>query len=90
MKTSWNETRQIDEHISGSMNTGDVLVFEAKLLLDSELSDKLIWQRKTHAIIKQYGRQQLKNELETIHQKLFTSSEHLSFSQKIRRLFIKP
>lgn len=90
MKTSWNETRQIDEHITGVMDTGDALVFEAKMLIDTELEDKVLWQRKTHAIIKQFGRKQLKKEIETIHQKLFTSPEHTAFSQKIRRLFIKP
>lgn len=90
MKTSWNETQQIDEHLSGSMNTGDALVFEAKLLLEPELGSKVLWQQKTHAIITQFGRRQLKNEIETIHQKLFTSPEHRSFSQKIRRLFTKP
>ncbi len=89
MKTLWNETRQIDRHIAGAMDKGNALVFEAKLLLDPDLGDKVLWQRKTHAIIKQYGRRQLKNELEAIHQKLFTSPEHQSFSQKIRRLFTK-
>jgi hypothetical protein len=90
MKTSWNEARQIDEHLSGTMETGNALVFEAKLLLDAELGDKVLWQRKTHSVIKQFGRRQLKNELEAIHQKLFTSPEHRSFGQKIRRLFTKP
>ena len=90
MKTSWNETRQIDEHLSGRMNTGDALVFEAKLLLKPELGDKVLWQQKTHAIITHFGRRQVKNEIEAIHQRLFTSPEHHSFSQKIRRLFTKP
>lgn len=90
MKTSWSETRQIEAHLSGKMNTGDALVFEAKLLLEPELSDKVLWQQKTHAIITQLGRRQLRNEIETIHQQLFTSPEHHSFSQKIRRLFTKP
>lgn len=89
MKTSWNETRQIDEHLSGKMNTGDALVFEAKLLLEPELGDKVLWQQKTHDLITQFGRRQLKNEIEAIHQKLFTSPGHHSFHQKIRRLFTK-
>ena len=40
MKTSWHETRQIDEHLAGNMHNGDALLFEAKLLLDPELQDK--------------------------------------------------
>ncbi len=90
MKTLWNETRQIEEYLSGKANTGDALLFEAQLILDPALRDKVLWQGKTHAIINNYGRAQLKNEIEAVHQKLFTDSEHLSFRQKIRRLFKKP
>ena len=90
MKTLWNETRQIELHLSGKANTGDALVFEAQLILDPDLHDKVLWQKKTYAIINNYGRAQLKNEIEAVHQKLFTATEHTSFRQKIRRLFKNP
>lgn len=90
MKTSWNETRQIDLHVSGNHNTGDALVFEARLILDPAMRDKVLWQKKTYTIIKDYGRAQLKNEIETVHQKLFTAAEHTRFRQKIKRLFTNP
>lgn len=87
MKTLWNETLQIDLYISGKANTGDALLFEAQMILDPALGDKVLWQKKTYAIIKDYGRLQLKTEIEEVHQKLFTADEHTSFRQKIRRLF---
>lgn len=90
MKTSWNDTRQIDAHIAGEMHAEDALVFEARLLLEPELADNVLWQQKTHAIIKNYGRRQLLNEIEAVHQKLFTVPAHRSFSQRIRQLFTKP
>jgi len=90
MKTLWNETRQIELHLSGKTNTGDALLFEAQLILDPALYDKVLWQMQTYAIINNYGRTQLKNEIEAVHQKLFTATEHLSFRQKIRRLFKNP
>ena len=90
MKTLWNETRQIELHLSGNANTGDALLFEAQLILDPALHDKVLWQKKTYAIINNYGRAQLKNEIEAVHQKLFTAAEHISFRQKIRRLFKNP
>jgi len=90
MKTLWNETRQIELHLSGKANAGDALLFEAQLILDPTLGDKVLWQKKTYAIIKDYGRLQLKTEIEEVHQKLFTADEHISFRQKIRRLFKKP
>ena len=87
MKTSWNETQEIERHVSGLMVTGDELLFQAKLLLEPELHYKVLWQKKTYSIIKQYGRRQLKKEIEAIHQKLFTAPEHSTFSHSIRRLF---
>ncbi len=89
MTTSWNETRQIEAHIMGTANTGDALLFEAKLMLDNDLADKVIWQQKTYETIQQFGRRQLKKEIEQVHQQLFTQHEHTSFAQKIRRLFSK-
>ena len=87
MMTSWNETEQIEAHLSGRLDTGNALVFEARMLIEPELSDKIIWQQKTYGVIQSYGRRQLKREIEAVHQKLFTQPEHTSFSQKIRRLF---
>lgn len=89
MTTSWNETRHIEAVLKGTATPGDALLFEAKLMLDNELADKVIWQQKTYALIKQYGRRQLKAEIEAVHEQLFTKPEHQSFSQKIWRLFSK-
>jgi len=89
MTTSWNETRQIEAVLTGTAAPGDVLLFEAKLMLDNELADKVIWQQKAHSVIKQYGRKQIKAEIDAVHQKLFTQPEHRNFSQQIRQLFSK-
>jgi len=88
MKTSWNETAQVEQHILGHHNTGDALLFEAKLMLDIDLNDRVHWQQKTYEAIHNYGRRQLKKEIEAVHQRLFTQSAYANFSQKIRRLFI--
>jgi hypothetical protein len=87
MRTSLIETEQIEAHLLQLSGPGASLVFEARLLLDAELGEKLHWQKKTYSMIRIYGRDQLKKEIESVHQKLFTQPEHTSFSQKIRRLF---
>lgn len=87
MKTSLIETEQIEAHLLGQSKPGDALVFEARLLLSPELREKTHWQHTAYRMVKAYGRQQLKQEIEAVHQKLFTQAKHLSFSQKIRRLF---
>lgn len=89
MMTSWNETEQIEAHLLGQQDTGNALVFEARMLLDPELSDKVLWQQKTYHLVQTYSRRQLKKEMEAAHHQLFTQPEHSSFSQKIRRLFTR-
>ena len=81
------ETEQIEAHLMRRSEPGDQLVFEARLLLEPELHEKMQWQQEAYRMVKLYGRDQLKQEIEAVHQKLFTQKEHFSFSQKIRRLF---
>jgi hypothetical protein len=89
MRTSLIETEQIEAYLMRRSDPGDMLVFEAHLLLRPELSEKLQWQRETYQYIKNYGRDQLKQEIEAVHQQLFTQPQHTSFGQKIRQLFSK-
>ncbi|MBS1521472.1 MAG: hypothetical protein JST50_10775 [Bacteroidetes bacterium] len=87
MRTSLIETEQIEAHLMQRSEPGDQLVFEAMLLLEPELGEKMQWQQEAYRMVKLYGRDQLKQDIEAVHLKLFTQKEHLSFSQKIRRLF---
>ncbi|MFB9843156.1 hypothetical protein [Mucilaginibacter ginsenosidivorans] len=89
MRTSLIETEQIEAHLLQLSGGGDALVFEAKMLIDAELTEKVLWQQKTYQMVKLYGRDQLRQEIESAHQKLFKDEQHQSFRQKIMRLFIK-
>ena len=89
MTTSWNEIQQIEAHLLGTADTGNALLFDAKLLLDASLADKVAWQQRTYTIVTNYGRKELKAEIEAVHQQLFTAPEHLNFAQRIRMLFSK-
>ena len=89
MRTSLIDTQQIEAHLMHLSEPGDALVFEARLLLEPELSDKMRWQKETYTIIRQYGRDELKKEIEAVHQQLFTEPKHAGFRQKIMRLFSK-
>jgi hypothetical protein len=89
MRTSLIETEQIEAHLLRLSSPGDSLVFEARLLLEPELREKLRWQKEAYQMVRLYGRDHLKKEIDNVHQKLFTQPEHKSFSQKIRQLFSK-
>jgi hypothetical protein len=87
MRTLLNEVQQIENHLLLRHEPGDALVFEAKLLLDDELREKVYLQQKAYGFISFYGRKQLKQEIAAVHQKLFTQPEHQSFRERILRLF---
>ncbi|MDR2269652.1 MAG: hypothetical protein LBF27_01995 [Sphingobacterium sp.] len=90
MTTSWNETQQIEAYLMGTTHPSEALLFEVQLLLDKELASKVLAQQRAYEAIQEFGRMQLKKEIEAIHQTLFTQAKHIRFSQKIMRLFRKP
>lgn len=87
MRTSLNDTQQIDDYLLQVAGEADKALFEARLLLQPALRNTLQWQQKTYDIIRQYSRRQLKAEIESVHQLLFNEPEHTSFRQKIMALF---
>jgi hypothetical protein len=89
MKTSLNELRLIEDYLLSGREDEESFLFEAKLILQPELKEHVYWQKKTYQIVEDYGRKQLKTEIEKVHQTLFDTNEHLSFRQRIMRLFSK-
>ena len=89
MRTSLNEIKLIDGHLFNQGPHEDRLLFDAMLILDTGLPEKILWQKNAHAIVQQYGRKKLKAEIGAVHQKLFNGPVHQSFRQKILSLFSK-
>jgi hypothetical protein len=87
MRTSLNEIQQIDDYLFKYAGEADVLLFEARLILEPALKEKMKWQQQVYVLITQYSRRQLKAEIEAVHQKIFTAPEHRSFRQQIRAIF---
>ncbi|GAB3922426.1 hypothetical protein [Mucilaginibacter myungsuensis] len=87
MRTLLNKLKDIEQHVFGTAAPGDALVFDARIIIDQDLADDVALQKEAYAVIKRYGRQQLRAELETVHQQVFTQARHQSFKQKITALF---
>jgi hypothetical protein len=82
-----NETQWIDDYLRGEISPETKLLLEARLLIDSDLKEKMFWQEKTYALVKNHGRQQLKREIEKVQQRLFSETRFESFRKKIQILF---
>ncbi|MEO6151405.1 MAG: hypothetical protein ABIN95_07130 [Mucilaginibacter sp.] len=87
MRTSLNNIQLTEEYLFGLLPAGDKLLFDANRLLNTELDNNVSAQQQTYILVQQYGRKQLKAEMETVHRQLFTQPRHYSFAQSILRLF---
>lgn len=89
MRTSLNDIKHIDDYLLQYAGKADRALFEARLLLQPALQENLAWQQKTYDIIKAYSRRRLKEEIESVHQQLFTEPEHIPFRRRILSIFSK-
>ena len=87
MRTSLNNIKEVDDHLLGLSAPQDNLLFEAKMILNPELSANVFWHKQTLNLVQQYGREQLRADIEAVHTKLFILPEHQSFRQTILRFF---
>lgn len=89
MRTSLNQIKAIDEYLSGGMMPEDAFLFEANLLLNSNLSEDTAHQKQVYTIVKDYSRKQLKAEILAVRQTLSNAPQHQNFIQRINNLFKK-
>jgi hypothetical protein len=87
MRTSLNEIEQIEDHLFQKLNGEDQFLFRANMLLNRGFAENVEFQAKTYRLVHAYGRKQLKQEIEAVHQKLFKQPEHINFRRKILALF---
>ena len=87
MRTSLNEIQRIEDHLFRQLKGDEELLFQVNLILDRKLDENVKFQQKSYHLVRQYGRKRLKEELEVVHQKLFSEDEHRSFRQKVLSLF---
>lgn len=87
MRTSLNEIQHIEQHLLGQLSNEESLLMEAKMSLSPDLTQMVALQEETYAVVREYGRKKLRAEIVLVEKKLFTSPGHLSFKQRIMKLF---
>lgn len=87
MRTSLNEIELIDRHLLNQLSGEESALFNARLLLDPGMPERIAWQKRTRTIVEQYSRKKLKAEIEAVHERLFNRQEHMGFRQKVLNLF---
>ena len=70
MRSELNEVYLIDQYLLGRLSKEDEQVFEANLLLDEAIAEKVEAQRTAHRLIRRYARKEERRRLEKIYQLL--------------------
>lgn len=87
MRTSLNEIKLIDGYLFNKNTPEEALLFDALLILNPDLPANVAWQKRTVATVQQYGRKQLKAEIEAVHKHMFNDREHRGFKERILSFF---
>ncbi len=82
-----NETQHIEQYLNRALAPEDHLLMEAQLLIDPTLRDKVLWQERSHELVRAYSRKQIRAEIEKAHQRLFSESRFSAFRKKIQHIF---
>jgi hypothetical protein len=82
-----SETQQLEHYLLGLCDPEEKLLIDAQLLLHKDLREKIQWQQQTYKLVRDYGRKQLRAEIDAVHHMLFTEKKFESFRQKISSIF---
>ena len=83
MRNELNEVCRIEHYLLRQLTEEETRAFEAALVLDQSLADKVETQRTAYKLIHRYGRNQQRRWLESIYRRLL---EEPAFAQQINRL----
>lgn len=87
MRTSLNETVEIENWLLQVGDVSDNLITEVKVLTNAELKEKAHWQSTTYELIRLHGKRKLLNEVKLIEHRLFSMPQHRSFQHRILSIF---
>ncbi len=87
MKTSWIDQQLIEDYLAERLSDSEKEALQNRMANDPAFAEQFKWQKRTMHFVRQYGRQELKKDLEKIHQHLFTDPVHRSFKQRILQFF---
>lgn len=82
-----NELRDMEEFLSGTMKPGETLLFRARLLLNPVLRRNMSLLWRCHAVIRWYGRKELKEKIQSVHDRVFTDPGRTAYRRSIEQLF---
>ncbi|MES2678978.1 MAG: hypothetical protein V4635_03795 [Bacteroidota bacterium] len=84
-----NETQLIENYLFDRLSPEDKLLMDARLLVNNELREKILWQNQSYQLVNQHGRKKLREEIEALSTKIFSEQKFSSLRKKIFQIFNK-
>ena len=84
MRSELNETALIDNYLLRQLSQEETRTFEAGLLLNETLADKVEMQRLAHRLIRLYGRKEERSRLERLYRQLLSET---AFANQLKNIF---
>ena len=84
MRSELTETCLIDSYLHRQLSQEETRTFEAGLLLDEALAEKVEAQRLAHRLIRLYGRKEERSRLEQLYRKLLNET---TFANQLKNIF---
>lgn len=85
MRKQLLEVQEIDQYLLQAMPAAHKLVFQARILTDSALQEKVRHQQEAHQLIRRIGREAQREKLALLHARLWETDE--AFRAEISAIF---
>lgn len=83
MKISLNKIREMENFLDGRMSAGASLLFQVRLVCDPGLRLDVALQQKVRDLIRMYHRKKIREEVGSVHERIFNDPVKAGFSQSI-------
>ena len=87
MKTSMSDVIQTEKFILGELPPDERVLFETRLVLETDLRFNTLYHRLVHRLVAFNHRRKIKRELENIHERLFQDPNKLHFKESVLKHF---
>lgn len=87
MKTSISDVIQTEKFILDELPADERVLFEARLIVESDLRFNILYHRLVHRLVAFNHRRKIKLELENIHERLFQDPNKLHFKESVLKHF---
>ncbi|MEQ8245340.1 hypothetical protein [Fulvivirga sp.] len=88
MRISLIEIQEIDNYLL-DQDPAQSLVVDARMLVNPQFKDKVLWQEAVHKLVKLHGREKLRSEIQLVERELLTAPKYMPFQERIRSIFKK-